>query len=65
MESTTQLNEEILELTNALKEKKPTVYKHLLENPKTIPNNADEGLAEALTNYRNHLITLINNKQEK
>jgi DNA-binding MurR/RpiR family transcriptional regulator len=65
MENTTKLNEEILRLTNELKEQKPTVYKHLLENPKTIPNNSGESLAEALKTYRNHLMTLINKKQEK
>ena len=57
-----ELQKEINELTEELRNKKPTVYKHLMENPVTLPNKDDLKMADALKKYRDNLVSLLNGK---
>jgi hypothetical protein len=54
-----ELEQEISQLTERLREEKPTVYKHLLENPQTIPTAPDTEFIEELKAYRETLLKLL------
>ncbi len=54
-----QLQESITALTNKLREKKPEVYQHLIENPQTIPNQDNPDFISELKSYRETLLKLL------
>ena len=54
-----QIQQEIARLTEELREKKPTVYKHLMENPFTLESSDDLKFLEALGKYKENLIQLL------
>lgn len=57
------LQQEINDLTDKLRKEKPTVYKHLTENPVTLPSDDDiddVNLVNELRKYRDNLISLLN-----
>lgn len=54
------LQDKIVVLTNKLRDGKPTVYKHLMETPQTLPDNEnDEEFIKALEKYEKHLEELL------
>lgn len=54
------LEKKIVVLTNKLRDKKPTVYKHLMETPQTLPDKEnEEDFIEALSKYEKHLEQLL------
>lgn len=57
------INNEIIELTNKLRNEKPLVYKHLMETPQTIPSRDEEVNKEDLIKYRDTLKNLLSNNQ--
>ena len=57
-----KIQKEITDLTNQLRDKKPEVYKLLLENPQTIPNGDQMEMVEALKKYRDNLKELLTKK---
>ncbi|PHR47271.1 MAG: hypothetical protein COA32_07565 [Fluviicola sp.] len=55
------LEKKILVLTNKLRDEKPMVYKHLMENPQTLPDKEnEEEFINALQKYEKHLENLLN-----
>lgn len=55
-----KLENEITELTNKLREEQPSVYKHVTENPVTLPDKSNDGFVKALKKYKGHLEDLLN-----
>lgn len=54
------LEKKIVVLTNKLRDEKPTVYKHLMETPQTLPDKEnDEEFVKALAKYEKHLEQLL------
>lgn len=54
------INKEIIDLTNKLRNEKPMVYKHLMETPQTIPSTDEKVKKEDLIKYKQTLIQLLN-----
>jgi len=55
------LEKKILVLTNKLRDEKPVVYEHLMENPQTLPDKEnEEEFIKALQKYEKHLENLLN-----
>jgi hypothetical protein len=54
-----QLEDEITQLTNQLREEKPAVYKHVTENPVTLPDKGSSDFLAALKQYKKSLIDLL------
>jgi hypothetical protein len=54
-----KLEDEITKLTNQLREEKPAVYRHVTENPVTLPNRGDSDFLDALKQYKKSLIDLL------
>lgn len=54
-----KIQKEINELTNKLREEKPTVYKNLIENPITLPDKHEESFIEGLKQYKSNLEELL------
>jgi hypothetical protein len=50
-----ELQNKIIKLTNKIKDENPTVYKHLLENPNTIPNAESKDFKDELRAYYDFL----------
>ncbi|MCC5922272.1 MAG: hypothetical protein JJT77_00685 [Crocinitomicaceae bacterium] len=59
--SKAQIQKEINELTEQLRINKPSIYKHLMENPLTIDKEKDSKLEDALKKYKDNLIALLRN----
>jgi thiamine pyrophosphokinase len=57
-----EIEKEITELTDQLRQEKPTVYSHLQENPQTLPDENNIDFEKALNEYKNHLKDQLNNK---
>jgi len=57
----TDIEKKIVELTNKLRNEKPTVYKLLMENPQTLPEKEknEESLIKELEKYEEHLKNLL------
>jgi hypothetical protein len=57
----TEIEKRIVKLTNKLRNEKPTVYKHLTENPQTLPekDSNEESLINDLKKYEEHLKNLL------
>lgn len=55
------INSEIIELTNKLRNQKSLVYKHLMETPQTIPSTDKQVNKQDLIKYRNTLKNLLSN----
>lgn len=54
------LEKKIVVLTNKLRDEKPTVYKHLMETPQTLPDKEnEEEFLKALSKYEKHLEQLL------
>lgn len=53
------INKEIIDLTNKLRDKKPLVYKHLMETPQTIPSRDEVIDKDELIKYKNTLVQLL------
>lgn len=54
------LEKKIVVLTNKLRDQKPTVYKHLMETPQTLPDKEnEEEFLKALRKYEEHLEQLL------
>lgn len=54
------LEKKIIVLTNKLREEKPVVYEHLMENPQTLPDKEnEEEFIKALEKYEKHLENLL------
>lgn len=54
------LEKKIVVLTNKLRDEKPTVYKHLMETPQTLPDKEnEEEFIKALEKYEEHLEELL------
>ncbi|PKR80117.1 hypothetical protein CW751_11470 [Brumimicrobium salinarum] len=53
-----EIQKEINDLTNKIRDEKPGAYKHLMESPETIPNdqnkNSDD-FVKSLEKYKNQL----------
>ncbi|WP_107037951.1 hypothetical protein [Brumimicrobium mesophilum] len=63
MEKKEELEKEINELTNKLRDEKPAVYEHLMESPQTIPNDQNEesdDFIKSLKEYKEQLEQLLN-----
>ncbi|MGY6561630.1 MAG: hypothetical protein ACXITV_05950 [Luteibaculaceae bacterium] len=58
--TTVELQNSITELSTELMHKNPTAYKHLTENPKTIPMPTSESFNNELKSYRETLLKLLN-----
>ena len=55
------LEKKIIVLTNKLRDEKPMVYEHLMENPQTLPDKEnEEEFIEALEKYERHLEKMLN-----
>lgn len=62
MENKEELQKEINELTNKIRNEKPAVYEHLMESPDTIPNEQNDDsddFGKLLEDYRNQLIEIL------
>lgn len=59
--SKAQIQKEINELTEQLRINKPSIYKHLMENPLTIDKEENSQLEDALKKYKDNLIALLRN----
>jgi len=59
--SKAQIQKEINELTEQLRINKPSIYKHLMENPLTIDKEENSKLEDALKKYKDNLIALLRN----
>jgi hypothetical protein len=67
MEKKEKLEKEINELTNKLRNTKPSVYKLLVETPETIPNKQNDNSDDfvmALTQYKEQLEGLLNEEEK-
>jgi hypothetical protein len=67
MEKKEKLEKEINELTNKLRNTKPSVYKLLVEAPETIPNKQNDNSDDfvmALTQYKEQLEGLLNEEEK-
>ena len=53
------LENKITELTNKLREEKPSVYKHVTENPVTLPDKNSSDFIDALKKYKKSLEDLL------
>jgi hypothetical protein len=54
------LEKKIVVLTNKLRDEKPMVYEHLMENPQTLPDKeSEEEFVKALEKYEKHLADLL------
>lgn len=65
MNQTQELQNEITELTNYLREEQSSVYDHLMENPITLPDENSDEFLESLKEYKNYLENLIKQVKEK
>lgn len=54
-----ELEQKITQLTNELREKKPSVYKHMTENPVTLPDKNSSDFIDALKKYKENLEDLL------
>lgn len=53
------LQKEINDLTNKLRNEKPSVYKKLVENPITLPDAQSDSFVESLKEYKRNLEELL------
>jgi len=56
-----ELNKKITELTEKIRKEKPTLYKHLIENPHTIPTEGDPLSKKTLLSYYESLLAQYEN----
>ncbi len=54
-----ELEKEITELTNKLREQKPSLYKHITENTATLPDKGNDDFSDALVKYKDYLKELL------
>ncbi|PWH86881.1 hypothetical protein [Brumimicrobium oceani] len=63
-----ELQKEINDLTNEIRDKMPSTYKHLMESPGTIPNEQNENsdnFEKLLEKYKNQLIGILKKDDNK
>ncbi len=54
-----ELEKEITELTNKLREERPSLYEHITENATTLPDKSNADFSEALVKYKDYLEGLL------
>lgn len=63
-----ELQREINDLTNEIRDKMPSTYKHLMESPGTVPNEQNENsdnFEKLLEKYRNQLKEILKKDDNK
>ena len=50
-----KLENEITDLTNKLREERPSLYRHITENNVTLPDKGNSDFSTALMKYKNYL----------
>lgn len=62
MDKKEELQKEINDLTNKIRNEKPAVYEHLMESPDTIPNEQNDdsdNFGKLLEDYRDQLLEIL------
>lgn len=59
MSKESDLENEITELTNKLREERPSLYEHITENVVTLPDKNSSDFSKALEKYKTYLQELL------